>query len=421
MTESAANQQFEARLTAYLDLLLQLGVNIQPGQNLVINASPAPLEETASIMRRLVRRAYELGARNVYPQWNDAETARTRMSMAPAEALTDVETWRIKWFEELNTQGTPFLSILAPDPDLYAGIDPQRIRMATQAGAKASQNFSASTQRNEHPWCVAAVASRAWATKAFPGGSEAERVAALWDYIFKATRMDTPDPVAAWREHIQGLVTRANALDGANLARLRYQAPGTDLTVTLPDGYHWIGGSSATASGQTFAPNLPTEEVFCLPKRDGVDGTVSATMPLNYNGVLVEGIRLTLESGRIVQFSADRGEDALRSIIETDEGSRYLGEIALVPANSPINIGRPVFNTLFDENASCHVAIGAAYPTCVRGGERMSPDELRARGVNQSAAHVDFMIGSDALDIDGETADGRWIPIFRRGLWALPA
>jgi aminopeptidase len=207
-------------------------------------------------------------------------------------------------------------------------------------------------------------------------------------------------------------------LNSMRFRRLHYSAPGTNLTIDLPAGHRWLGGDAGEHNGAKFVPNLPTEEVFSLPARTGVNGTVRSTIPLNYNGVPIEGIRLTLEGGRIVAFAADKGEEALKGIIETDEGSRYLGEIALVPVNSPVNTGTPILSTLFDENASCHIAIGRAYPICVEGGEGMTPDELTAHGVNISDAHVDFMIGSAELNIDGETASGERTPIFRNGLWA---
>lgn len=407
---------FDAHLDAYLSLLLTLGLDLQPGQNLVVSAPASPLEEIAPVMRRVIRRAYELGARNVYPQWDDGEVARTRLALAPEEALSDVQMWRIHWFEELSAEGAAFLTLAAPNPDLFAGIDPERIATSLHANAKASTNLMTATTTMRHPWCVGAIATRVWAHKVFPELNDDAALAALWNYIFNATRINTPDPLQAWRAHLAHLTARMEYLNGMNFRSLRYSAPGTDLTIELPEGHRWVGGG-----GKKGVPNIPTEEVFSLPKRDGVHGTARSTMPLNYNGQLIEGIRLRLEGGRIVEFAADRGEEALRSIIETDEGSHYLGEVALVPADSPINIGRPVYNTLFDENAACHIAIGRAYPICITGGAEMAPDELLAHGVNVSNAHVDFMIGSRELAIDGETPDGALVPVFRAGMWALPA
>jgi aminopeptidase len=376
------------------------------------------VEEVAPVMRLMTRKAYELGARTVYPQWEDGEIARTRMLLAPDAALSDVQMWRVRWLEEQSEQGSAFLTLLAPDPDLFEGVATERLTTARRAGARAMARFSEAASKLAHPWSVGAIATRAWARKVHPDLSESDALAALWRYIFTATRIDQPDPLQAWRDHIAQLKTHLDDLNRQRFTRLHYRAPGTDLAIDLPAGHLWVGGGANAHKGNTFVPNIPTEEVFSLPARGGVNGEVSSTMPLEYNGGMIEGIRLTLQDGRIVAYSATRGEDALKSIIETDEGSHYLGEVALVPNDSPVNTGTPVFNTLFDENAACHIAIGRAYPICIEGGETMTPDELAAHGVNRSDAHVDFMIGSAELDIDGDTASGERVPVFRHGMWA---
>lgn len=414
-------QAFEAQLERYADVLLTLGVNLQPGQNLLLSSALAPVEESAPLMRILTRRAYEMGARNVFAEWNDAALARTRMLLASEQALSDVEMWRIHWMEEEAERGSAFLSLTGGDPDLMSGVDPARLATSRLANARAGANVSQMLSKLVCPWSVGAVASAAWARKVHPDLSEADALAALWRYIFAATRVDQPDPILAWNEHLGQLTAHMAWLNRMRFRRLRYSAPGTDLALDLPEGHLWVGGGAGNHKGARFVPNLPTEEVFSAPARGGVNGTVASSMPLNYNGALIDGIHLTLEDGRIVAWSADRGKELLTSIIETDEGSRYLGEVALVPHNSPVNVGSPVFNTLFDENASCHIAIGRAYPICVEGGEALSPEELIARGVNVSDAHVDFMIGSAEMDIDGETASGERVPVFRRGLWAYDA
>lgn len=413
-----ASSTFAAELDRYVSLLLTLGVNLQPGQNLILSSSAAPVEDVAEVMRLVTRKAYEMGARNVFPQWDDADIARTRMQLAPEEALSDVQMWRAKWLEEQSEQGSAFLSLYTPDPDLFSGVDMRRVTASRRANALAGARLAQAASRLAHPWCTASIATRAWARKVYPHLSEQDAVDALWRYIFTATRIDQPDPIQAWREHLDRLAAHMAYLNRMRFRRLHYSAPGISLAIDLPEGHLWVGGGAGNHNGARFTPNLPTEEVFSLPARDGVNGVVRSTMPLNYNGVLIDGIRLTLEQGRIVAYAAESGEEALKSIIETDEGSHYLGEIALVPLDSPINTGAPVYNTLFDENASCHIAIGRAYPICVEGGETMTADELRAHGVNMSDAHVDFMIGSAKLDIDGETASGERIPIFRGGIWA---
>ncbi len=413
-----ATTSFDTQLERYINLLLRVGVNLQPGQNLFINMTPAPVEEVAPIARMATRMAYDMGARNVYPLWNDADTTRTRLECAPEEALTEAQTWRINWMIEETTRGAALLTLDAEHPGLFEGIAIERLTTSQRTNAQASVQLNRAAGNLAYPWSIAAVATKAWAAKVYPHLSEDEAVAALWQYIFKATRIDQPDPIAAWRDHLEQLNTSMTYLNRMRFRRLHYSAPGTNLTIDLPEQHKWLGGGAGKVNGARFVPNLPTEEVFSMPARNGVNGTVSSTMPLNYNGVMIEGIRVTFADGRITAYAADKGEDALKSIIETDEGSHYLGEVALVPCNSPINTGTPVLSTLFDENASCHIAIGRAYPTCIEGGENMTQDELSAHGVNMSNTHVDFMIGSPEMDIDGETASGERVAIFRNGLWA---
>ncbi len=414
-----STRPFEERLDTYLSVLLTLGVNLQPGQTLVINTgSPTAIEDVAPIARLLVRKAYEMGARHVFMQWDDAEVARIRTLMASEEALSEVPLWRSKWLEELSEQGAAFLGLYAPDPDLFSGIDTSRVATASRANARAGAQLARSAAALRHPWLVASIATRAWARQVYSDVPEIEAVAKLWEYIFAATRINEVDPLGAWRRHLEGLNERTSYLNTARFRCLHYRAPGTDLRLKLSERQVWIGGgNSVSAQGIAFVPNLPTEEVFSLPVRTGVEGVVTSTMPLNYNGNLIEGIRLRFEAGRIVEFDATKGRDLLDTIIETDDGSHYLGEVALVPVNSPTNTGIPVYNTLFDENASCHLAIGRAYPICLEGGAAMSAEQLLAHGANTSLAHVDFMIGSDKLNIDGETASGDLIPVFRNGMW----
>jgi aminopeptidase len=415
---------FDVLLSAYLDVVLRVGVNLQRDQTLLVNAGSgaANVEDVAPIARLLARKAYEMGARQVFVEWSDASLTRTQMALAPEEALTEAPMWRIRWQEELAERGAAFVRLVAPDATLFDGIDPIRVAAASKAMAQASAKLAASSATLHHPWTVAAFASRAWATQVYPDLSEADAVATLWDYIFASTRATQPDPIAAWNTHLDGLNARVNDLNTARFKRLHYRAPGTDLSLELPERQAWIGGgNSVSAQGIAFVPNLPTEEVFCLPVRTGVEGVVTSTAPLNYNGTLIEGLRLRFEGGRIVAYEASAGRAALEQLIETDEGAHYLGEVALVPADSPVNRGTPVNNTLFDENASCHLAIGRAYPICIEGGATMTPEELAAHGANSSLAHVDFMVGSDQLDIDGETASGELVPVFRHGLWASEA
>jgi aminopeptidase len=413
-----AARSFDDRLDTYLDILLKLGLNLQPDQALLIDAGIADIEDMAPVVRLLARKAYTLGARHVFVDWSDAQLERTRLLAESEGALSEVPMWQIHWLEELGEQGAAFLSLYAPDPHLNDGIDPARLTISQRARMQAGAKVAAAAAALRHPWLVGSLATRAWARSVYPDKPEAEAITALWDYIFMSTRVNEPDPLAAWRTHLDTLNKRVTYLNAANFRYLHYHAPGTDLQLQLPGLQEWVGGgNSVSAQGIPFVPNLPTEEVFCAPYRAGVDGVVTSTLPLNYNGQLVEGIRIRFENGRIVEYGATKGREALEEIIETDEGSHYLGEVALVTVDSPVNTGTPVLNTLFDENASCHLAIGRAYPINVHGGASMSQEELAAHGLNYSLAHVDFMVGSDQLDIDGETASGARQPILRGGKW----
>lgn len=411
---------FEERLDRYGDLLLRVGLNLQQGQTLVILGAQAGDPTVVEFIRATVRKAYGMGAHDVVVFWGDPTLERLRVDRAPLETLGEAPTWRAKWLEDLSAKGAAFLNLYAPDPTQFKGADQERLKTSVLTTQQALRTFNEAAGRMEHAWLIASVATPAWARAVYPELPEDGAVAALWDNIFSATRIDTPDPVAAWNVHLGQLKHRTDQLNRAHFARLHYRAPGTELAIALPAGHLWESGGSGIRSKRdiTFVPNLPTEEVFSMPRRDGVEGTVRATMPLNYNGQLITGLRLTLQGGRIVEYGADEGHDALKSIIETDDGSHYLGEVALVPHGSPSSFDRPLYNTLFDENAACHIAIGRALPTTLRGSEAMTAEQLAEAGANSSLTHVDFMIGSDQLDIDGETEAGERIAIFRSGRWA---
>lgn len=407
---------FEQLLEKYADLAVRVGVNVQKGQNLNINA---PIS-AAPYVRKVVKKAYEAGARNVYIEWNDDEITRTRFELAPDEAFLDYPMWKAKGMEELAEGGAAFLSIVSSNPDLLKGIDPERIANANKTAGQALTTFRNYSQADKVSWSVIAVPSETWAEKVFPTLSPEEQVEKLWEAIFQATRVDTPDPVAAWKEHSASLHTKVEYLNNKKYKKLHYKAPGTDLVVELPEDHVWIGGGSESESNVEFVANMPTEEVFTVPAKEGVNGYVASTKPLNYGGSLIENFTLTFENGRIVDVKAETGEDTLKRLIETDEGSHYLGEVALVPHNSPISQSDIIFfNTLFDENASNHFAIGNAYAFCIEGGKTMTREELVKKGANNSITHVDFMVGSADMDIDGITADGAVEPVFRKGRWAF--
>ena len=407
---------FQENLAKYAALAVEVGVNVQPGQKLVVSA---PLV-AAPYVRLVVKRAYEAGASFVHVEWNDDEVTRTRYELAPDDSFDYFPQWRADGWEALAEDNAAFLSVIAANPDLLQGIDPQRIKTANIAAGKAMMPFRTYTMSDKVSWSIVAVPSQIWADKVFPDAPENERVDRLWNAIFQATRIDLDDPVQAWRDHTDLLDSKADRLNERKYKALHYTAPGTDLTIELASSHLWVSAGSHNAQGSLFIANMPTEEVFTAPLKTGVNGTVTSTKPLSYGGNLIENIRITFKDGKIVAFDADRGADTLKGLIETDEGSQYLGEVALVPHSSPISeTGLIFFNTLFDENASNHLAIGKGYAFCLEGGKTMSKEELEEQGLNDSLSHVDFMIGSAEMDIDGILADGTREPVFRQGNWAF--
>jgi aminopeptidase len=409
-------ENFEHQLDKYAALAVEVGVNIQPGQTLVVTA-PLP---AAELVRKVVKRAYEIGAHYVHVEWNDDQVTRTRYELAPDESFSEYPMWRAKGWEEMAANNAAFLSITAANPDLLKGIEPQRIKDANIAANTALEPFRNYAMSDKVSWSVIAVPSQAWADKVFPSVEEDQRMNTLWQAIFKSVRVDLDDPVAAWREHTAILDSKAGRLNSRKYTALRYSAPGTDLTIALPQGHIWVSAGSDNEQGTTFIANMPTEEVFTAPLRTGANGTVTSTKPLSYAGNLIENFSLTFKDGRIVDYSAEQGYETLKGLIETDEGSHYLGEVALVPFQSPISDTNLIFyNTLFDENASNHLAIGKAYAFCLEGGKTMDKAALAKSGLNDSLTHVDFMIGSADMNIDGILEDGTTEAIFRGGNWAF--
>lgn len=400
------------------EVAVRVGVNLQPGQTLILQAPAAH----AAAARAVAKAAYAAGAKRVLTLFGDELLDRVTLEMAPEEGLKAFPKWLAEGFLQEGEAGAAFLSIIGGDPEVMRGIPPERLVMTRRAAQEAMKPFQMLTMSHRVAWSLIAAPSPAWARQVFPNLPQEESEKALWQAILRTSRADGPDPVGAWHAHMRELQARKARLNDLGIERLHYRAPGTDLTIRLPKTYQWVASGQKRAVGYPTAPNIPTEECFTLPQRDGVDGTVRSTKPLFFAGQRIDGIALRFEQGRIVEFSAVDGEDALRQVIETDEGSHYLGEVALVPVDSPIAQSGILFhNTLFDENASCHLAIGAAYPTCLTDGDEVRSDEdLLAKGGNASFAHVDFMVGSAQLDIDATTRTGTVVPIFRGGKWALP-
>jgi aminopeptidase len=410
---------FASTLERYIDVILRVGVNLQPGQTVRIGAGAGVPLELMEPVRQLTRRAYELGAGDAQAGWSDSLVDRLRLERASTQALEKASKAQVALAQEFIDEHAAFISLIGADPDAFAGVDPARMGMAMKAQAIASASVRRQLSANIVPWTVAAVATPAWARKVFPDKAPDEALAALWEHIFHATRADAADPIATWRAHVDELSRRVAALDRAHFPRLRYLGPGTDLVIALPATHRWLGGGTSDSNGVFFVPNLPTEEVFSAPQRDGAHGTVRGTMPVLLQGAVVEGVALRFENGRVIEYSATAGQEALANLIETDDGSHYLGEVALVTSDSPTFAIYPLYSTLYDENVTCHLAFGNAYPACIEGAESMTPEQLAAAGANTSAAHWDFMVGSAELEIDGEAADGQRTPIIRAGAWML--
>ncbi len=406
----------EQQFVNYARLLVSAGVNIQEGQTLVIQT---PIE-CAPFARMIAKEAYAAGAREVVMNWRDEISAKLRYQNAPEEVFGEFPDWQKEYYNFYAAKGAAFVSIAANDPELLKDVDPKRIALANKTSSIALEEYREKLMSNENAWCVASIPTAAWAKKVFPNLGEAEAIEALWQAILTSVCADQEDPTAAWEAHKNALTERMAFLNRQSFKRLHYKnSLGTDLYVGLPKGHLWLGGAEETPAGVSFIANIPTEEVFTLPDKNDVNGVVYSSKPLNYQGNLIDGFSLTFENGKVISYAAAIGQDVLKHLIETDEGAAHLGEVALVPFDSPISNSKILFyNTLFDENASCHLAFGKAYPVCLNGSDEMTKEELDAAGVNDSLVHVDFMIGTSDLTILGETEDGTWVPIFENGNFA---
>ncbi len=404
-------------LNKYAQLVVKTGVNIQKGQTLVINS---PIE-CAPFARAITEVAYQTGAREVVMNWKDELSSQIRFMQAPEEIFDEFPDWQKEFYLSYVRQGAAFVSIAASDPELLKDVDPDRVVRVQKASNTALKEYRERLMSNKNAWCIVSVPTTAWAKKVFPEAADDQAVQQLWTAILQAVRVDTADPVAAWQEHSKALKQNMKRLNDLKIKVLHYKnSLGTDLQIELPDGHIWLGGPEHTGGGIEFVANMPTEEVFTLPKKTGVNGTVFSSKPLNYNGTVIDKFSLTFKEGRIVDCKADKGQEVLQKLVETDEGSHYLGEVALVPYDSPISNANILFyNTLFDENASCHLAIGKAYPICIEKGVDMDAGELAAAGVNDSIVHVDFMIGTADLSITGTTVNGESITVFANGNFSL--
>jgi aminopeptidase len=403
------------KLDRLAEVAVKIGLQLQPGQDLLLTAPAAALP----LVRRIAEHAYKAGAGLVTPFFSDEEVTLSRYRFGADNSFDRAASWLYEGMAKAFAGNTARLAIVGDNPMLLSGEDPAKVARASKANSIAYQPALEKIVNFEVNWNIIAYPSASWAKQVFPDEEEAVAVAKLADAIFAASRVDNDNAVAAWEKHNAVLRERTEWLNGQRFHALHYSGPGTDLTIGLADGHEWQGGASTAKNGITCNANIPTEEVFTTPHARRVDGHVISSKPLSYQGSLIDNIAVRFEAGRIVEAKATRGEEVLNKVLDTDEGARRLGEVALVPHSSPISkSGLLFFNTLFDENAACHIALGQCYSKCFLDGGRLTPEQIAAQGGNKSLIHIDWMIGSGETDIDGLHADGRRVPVFRKGEWA---
>jgi len=404
-----------ASLDKLAELSIKTGVALAAGQDLLITAP----YEAAPLVRRLAYHAYKAGAGVVTPLFSDPAVTLMRYQNARPESFDHATQWLFDGMAAAFDANTARLAVVGEDPMLLSEQNPDSVGRANQALSKASSAVRERITRFDVNWNIIAWPGTEWAKQVFPELSDQDAQVALADAIFKASRADQEDPIGAWVVHNKNLRMRTDWLNERNFAALRFYGGGTDLTVGLAKDHEWMGGASVARNGITCNPNIPSEEVFTTPHAQKVEGTVRSTKPLSHQGTLIEDISVTFKEGRIIEASASRGQDVFLKLLDTDDGARRLGEVALVPHSSPISqSGLLFFNTLFDENAACHIALGQCYSKCFRNGAALSAEDVTERGGNSSMIHVDWMIGSDEIDIDGIAQDGTVTAVFRNGEWA---
>lgn len=408
--------KFKEKLGRTAELVVRVGINVQRGDEVVIGADIG----AAELVRALVARSYEAGARDVAVLWSDDVTARMRYEKADGAAIASVPEWLAAARNEAAEKKKCYIGVVSGDPFAFEGVDPERVAAASRAMHAACAPFYRASSVNDIRWCVCACATPAWAKRVYPALGEKQATEKLWQAIFRAMRVDRADPVKAWLQHGKKLEKRCRHLNRCRFVSLEYRSgAGTDLVAELPENYVFTGGFERCADGVTFAANMPTEEIFSAPLREGVNGKLVATMPLSHGGRVAENFWFRFEKGRVAEYGAEKGKEVLDGILAADEGAKYLGEIALVPYDSAIRGMNILFyNTLFDENASCHFALGRAYAS-VKGAEKMTEQEQLAAGLNQSAEHVDFMVGTEDLEIIGNFPDGNREVIMRKGNFVI--
>ncbi|MEF2819426.1 MAG: aminopeptidase [Clostridium sp.] len=404
-------------LIKYASLAVNIGVNIQK-DNILVIYSPI---ETAEFARLITEEAYKSGAKDVIVHYGDQKLTKIKLENSSLETISNIPEWQAESYNYYARQEACFISISASDPDGLKGVSVEKIGASQKARTSALKEYFDNSMSNKCRWCVLSVPTLSWAKKVFPKVSDDEAMESLWDVIFKTVRVDTENPVNAWEKHNAYLEEKIKFMNNNNFKSVHLKsANGTDLNIELPEGHIWAGGSERDVNGIPFNANMPTEEVFTLPKKTGVNGIVYSSKPLSYGGNLIDNFSITFKDGKAIDFTAETGYDVLKQMLESDEGAKYLGEVAFVPYNSPISNSKLIFfNTLFDENAACHLAFGRAYESCVKDADKYSEEELEKIGVNNSIIHVDFMIGTSDLEVTGINENGETIQIFSNGNWAF--
>jgi len=413
--------EFEQNLEKYVEVILKVGLNLQKGQRLLIDVADisTPLLELAPFVELITKKAYQMGARFVDVIWNDPQLHLIRFQHAPRDSFEEFPTWISNAALEFAEKGDAILSLYAAIPDLFIDQDPELMAIRRKTVLKHFKPVIDLMSKNATNWTQVAAPVDGWTDKIFPDLPPNKRKTKMWDIIFDICRVKQKDPVSAWQDHINQLHARGNYLNHKQYTALKLEAPGTDLTIGLPKGHIWKSGSMTSQNGIDFTGNLPTEEIFTLPHKDKTEGIVTATRPLPVE-VVIEDFSLTFSKGRVIKATAKKGEKMLNKLLEIDEGMSRLGEIALVPHSSPISqTGILFYNALIDENASCHIALGRGFRFNMENGDKMSDEEFMAAGGNISLSHIDFMIGSGEMNIDGITEEEMSEPIMRKGEWAF--
>jgi aminopeptidase len=406
--------EFAGNLDRLAEIAVHAGLGLAPGQELLMTATL----DAIPLVRRITERAYKAGAVLVTTLLTDEQSALTRFHHAPEASFDAAPSWLYEGMAQAFRKGAARLAITGSDPALLSKEDPERVGRLNRATSQAYRPALELITQHAINWTIVPSATPAWAAAVFPELPQNEALARLWNAIFAASRADTPDPLSAWKEHDASLHARADRLNEKRYSALHFRGPGTDLRVGLADDHLWLGGGTLAKNGRYCIPNMPTEEVFTTPHKDRSEGHVTSTKPLSYQGTMIEEISVRFEAGKIVEARAARGNQVFERMIETDDGARRLGEVSLVPHSSPIaSSGLLFLNTLFDENAACHIALGQAYSACLKNGDALTKEQLTARGANESLIHVDWMIGSNRIDVDGVTQVGNLEPVMRAGEW----